>query len=373
MRERVLVTGGAGFIGSHVVDALLARGFDVRVFDNLLDQAHPSGRAQFLTKHAELVVGDLRDRPALDAALRGISAVFHLGAIVGNGQSLVEIRRYVDINSVGTATLLEALIARRAELRRLVVASSMVVYGDGAYACNEHGRQPASRPRERLSRGLWEPVCPICSAVVRPIAIAEDQALSPISPYGICKRDQEELCLQVGRAYRIPTIALRLLCTYGSRQALGNPYTGVAAIWASRLLNGKPPVVFEDGQQQRDFLHVSDAARAFIAALDSSGVCDYQAFNVGSGKTHTIYDLARTLGASLGSALLPKLTGEYREGDIRHCFANLTRALEILKWRATTSLEDGIAELAGWAAEQRPSDRSDHAFDELRQNGVIRS
>jgi dTDP-L-rhamnose 4-epimerase len=372
--ETVLVTGGAGFIGSHLVDALLERGNRVRVLDNLLEQAHPTGTARFLSKHAELMVGDLRDRGSVDRALSGVSLVFHLGAIVGNGQSLIEIRDYVDINAVGTATLLEALAARRGEIRRLVVASSMVVYGDGAYICREHGLLSNSvRPAARLSRRLWEPVCPICSVEVTPAAIPETLPLAPISPYGIGKRDQEELCLCIGRAYRIPTIALRLLCTYGSRQALGNPYTGVAAIWASRLRNGRRPVVFEDGQQRRDFLHVSDAAKAFLAAAAAPAACDYSAFNIGSGQSHTVFDLALALQQALASPLTPELTGEYREGDIRHCFADVSRADHLLGWRAQVSLGGGISELARWAVSEKPADRSEAALAELRRQGVLRS
>jgi dTDP-L-rhamnose 4-epimerase len=369
----VLVTGGAGFIGSHLVDALLARGRRVRVLDNLLEQAHPTGRARFLSAEADLVIGDLRDRAAVDRALAGVSVVFHLGAIVGNGQSLVAIRDYADINAVGTATLLEALAARRGEIRRLVIASSMVVYGDGAYSCREHGvLSNALRPAPRLRQRLWEPLCPHCSAEVEPVAIHEQLPLAPISPYGICKRDQEELCLCVGRAYGIPTIALRLLCTYGSRQALGNPYTGVAAIWASRLLNGRHPLVFEDGEQRRDFLHVSDAARAFIAAAEAPATCDYSAFNVGSGCWHTVLELAVTLQHALGSTLAPELSGEYREGDIRHCIADVARANRELGWSAQVSLRDGLDELAQWAAAETPPDRSEAALAELRQQGIVR-
>jgi dTDP-L-rhamnose 4-epimerase len=373
MSERVLVTGGAGFIGSHLCDALLARGDEVRVLDVLLEQAHPTGSAEFLSKSVELVRGDVRDRAVVDAALAGVQTVFHLAGIVGNGQSMYDIRRYIDLNAVGTATFLEALIARRAQFRRIVLTSSMVVYGDGAYACAEHGTLPfALRPASRLVRNEWEPICPRCGAVVVPVAACEDQPLRPNSVYGISKRDQEELGLVLGRLYELPLIALRLLCTYGSRQALANPYTGVAAIWASRMLNGRAPIVFEDGRQQRDLIHVRDVVRAHLAAADAPPEAVLQAYNVGTGRPFRILDLARLLARALGKDCQPEVTGTYRDGDIRHCFADVQRARDQLGFRAEVSLEDGIAELASWAAGRAPHDGSDEANAELRRLGILR-
>ncbi len=367
------MTGGAGFIGSHLVDALLARGDAVRVLDNLDLQAHPDGTAPHLSKDAELVVGDLRDADAVARSLDGVDVVYHLGGMVGNGQSMIEVRRYVDANSVGTATLLEQLVVRRKHVRRLVVASSMVVYGDGAYCCPEHGELvSAERSAERLAEHHWEPTCPECGRTADPLPISEARSLRPNSVYGISKRDQEELCLVVGRANDLPTVALRYLCTFGSRQALGNPYTGVAAIWAARVLNGRRPAVFEDGAQLRDFVHVSDVAAATIAAADAGPEADFQAFNVGSGRAVTILALARLLVSALESPLAPELSNEYRVGDIRHCFADISRAKGVLGWQPRVDLETGIAELAAWAARQRPDDRSDRANQELRARGVIR-
>jgi dTDP-L-rhamnose 4-epimerase len=367
------VTGGAGFIGSHLVDALLARGDAVRVLDNLDPQAHPDGTARHLSKEAELVVGDLRDPDAVARSLEGINVVYHLGGMVGNGQSMVELRRYTDTNTVGTATLLEQLAARRGKVRRLIVASSMVVYGDGAYSCAEHGEvASADRTSERLAQHRWEPACPQCGRSLDPMAISEARPLRPNSVYGISKRDQEELCLVVGRSLGLPTVALRYLCTYGSRQALGNPYTGVAAIWAARLRNGRRPVVFEDGAQLRDLVHVSDVAAATIAAADAGPDADFQALNIGSGRAHTILALARALIRALDSPLEAELSGEYRIGDIRHCFADISRAQGVLGWRPRVDLESGVAELATWARDEQPHDRSDDANQELRARGVIR-
>jgi dTDP-L-rhamnose 4-epimerase len=345
----------------------------VRVLDSLIEQAHPTGQPRFLSTEAELARFDLRDREAVDRVLRDVDVVYHQGGMVGNGQSMVEVRRYVDVNSVGTATLLEAMAARRDQFRKLVVASSMVVYGDGAYACHGHGVLPfASRPDDRLRRRHWEPICPRCGAEVSPVATSEAQPLRPGSTYGITKRDQEELCLVLGRAYRMPTIALRYLCTYGSRQALGNPYTGVAAIWANRLLHGKPALVFEDGAQQRDLIHVSDVVRANLAAADAPPSADYLAFNIGAGRSVTILELAERLGRALDRPIPPEITGAYREGDIRHCFADVSLARALLGWEPRVTLNEGIGELADWAQTEQAPDRTDLANAELRERGILR-
>jgi len=370
---RALVTGGAGFIGSHLVDTLLAGGATVRVLDNLLAQAHPTGTARYLSKEAELQVGDLRDGAAVARALEGVDTVFHLGGIVGNGQSMYELRLYTDVNVVGTATLLEAMIARRAQFRRLVVASSMVVYGDGAYVCPEHGELRGPPTRELLAgaRRSFEPSCPRCGAEVRPVPTREEHPLTPTSTYGVCKRDQEELSLVVGRSYALPTIALRYLNTYGSRQALSNPYTGVCAIMAMRMILGKAPVIFEDGGQLRDPTHVLDVARATVAAAEAPEGALYRAFNVGVGRPVTLVEMARALGRAVGREIEPQITGEIRRGDIRHCFADVSRAAEHLGFRASVTFEEGARELAQWAVEQRPDDRTDDANAELRRLGLI--
>lgn len=366
--------GGAGFIGSHLVDALVARGHRTRILDNLLEQAHPNGAPPWLNREAELIEGDLRDRAVVDRALEGIEVVFHQAGIVGNGQSMFEIRSYVDINSVGTANLIEAMLARRDQIRRVVVASSMVVYGDGAYLCPEHGRvQRVERPLARLLAANWEPVCAWCGAEVRAMPTPEDHTLAPTSTYGISKRDQEELSLVHGRANGLPTIALRYLNVYGSRQALSNPYTGVAAIIATRLLHRKPPVLFEDAQQRRDFCHVSDVVQANLAAAAAPEEALYRAYNVGTGRSVTILELSRMLAHELAREDIPlSASGEFREGDIRHCFADVSLAKRLLDWEAQIPLEKGISELASWASGQRPVDRTEEANAELRAKGLIR-
>jgi dTDP-L-rhamnose 4-epimerase len=367
----VLVTGGAGFIGSHLVDALLARGERVRVLDNLDPLAHGAGQPAHLAGEAELQVGDLRDAEAVRRALAGVDRVFHLGGVVGNGESMINVRRAVDANCSGTATLMEAVLERRDSVRRLVAASSMVVYGEGSYVCPLHGqRAPALRAPERLRGREWDPVCERCGRELAPVATSEDAPLRPTSVYGITKRDQEELVLVLGRAYGLPTVALRYLNVYGPRQALGNPYTGVAAIFAARLLNGRPPLVFEDGHQIRDLVHVSDVVAGTLAAMDAPGAPGH-AINIATGRRLRIVELARRLARALGSRVEPSVTGEFRAGDIRHCFADVGRARELLGFEATRSLDVGLPELAEWVARQRVDERGDQAVALLRQRGLV--
>ncbi len=372
MSETVLVTGGAGFVGSHLVDALLAAGERVRVLDNLDPLAHPTGELPgHIPADAEVMIVDLRDRAAVKQALKGVDRVFHLGGVVGNGESMVHVRKAVDVNSGGTATLLEAVLERRDRIRRLVAASSMVVYGDGAYACAEHGDSaPPARGVERLRRGEWEPVCGRCGRELRPLPTPEDAPLRPASVYGITKRDQEELVLVLGGAYGLETVALRYLNIYGPRQALGNPYTGVAAIFAARVLAGRRPLVFEDGRQMRDLVHVSDVVRATAAAMDSPRAAG-QALNVATGRGVGIGDLALRIAGAMGSDLEPEVTGEFRAGDIRHCYAATARAKEALGFEASVALEEGLPELARWVAGQTTAERGDEALADLRARGLV--
>ena len=367
----VVVTGGCGFVGSHLVDALLDRGERVRVIDNLDPLAHEAGVPRHLNLAAELIEGDLRDRHAVDRVLEGADRVFHLGGVVGNGESMVNVRRAVDVNSLGTATLLESIIERRDRVRRVVVASSMVVYGEGAYRCEAHGRiAPGLRGAEQLRRHEWEPICPACERPLAPVATDEETPLRPTSVYGITKRDQEELSLVLGRGYGIETVALRYLNIYGSRQALANPYTGVAAIFAARILNGRGPRVFEDGGQLRDLVHVSDVVRATLAAMEAPGAPG-RAINVATGRRLSVLELAAQVAAALGSDLDPEITGEYRAGDIRHCFADTTRATELLGFRAERDLSEGLPELAEWVAGQDVAENGDRAAADLRARGLL--
>ena len=368
-----LVTGGAGFIGSHLVDALLARGEDVRILDNLDPLAHPTGRPpSHLDSRAELQVGDLRSSADVAASLEGVDRVYHLGGIVGNGESMVNVRKAIDSNPGGTATLLEEVIARREQIRRVVVASSMVVYGEGSYRCVAHGVvSPGVRPVAQLRERRWEPVCPQCGNELEPVPVTEDRPLRPVSVYGISKRDTEELALVLGEAYGFEAVALRYLNVYGPRQALGNPYTGVAAIFSARLLGGKAPRVFEDGKQIRDLVHVSDIVAATIAAMEAPGAPGH-AFNVCTGQRIQIGELAGKLSELLAPDLGPEVTGEFRAGDIRHCFADPTLARELLGFEASVRIEDGLPELVAWVAEQTEvTERGDEALEGLRRAGLV--
>lgn len=366
---RALITGGAGFIGSHVAEELLDAGYDVRLLDVLDSQVHEGAVPEYLHEDVELIDGDVRDRDALRRALRGVQAVVHLAAAVGVGQSMYQLHRYVDVNSAGTAVLLETLTGSAVE--RLVVASSMSVYGEGAYARSGDRAllHPPPRSRAQLEKRSWE-LRDEAGHALHPVPTPEHVAPLPSSPYALTKYDQERMCLMYGAAYGLPTVALRLFNVYGPRQALSNPYTGVMAIFACRLLNGKPPIVFEDGAQKRDFVNVRDVARAFRAALERPQA-DGHAINVGSASSLTIGDVARMLADVLGREdLEPRLEGKYRAGDIRHCFADVALAGTLLDYEPRVPLRDGIAELADWLARQTAVDRAAVAAAELDRRGL---
>jgi dTDP-L-rhamnose 4-epimerase len=372
MRERVLVTGGGGFIGSHLVDELLAHGYRVRVLDALAPQVHGSAgdRPAYRAREAELQVGDVRNPEAVRRALTGVDAVCHLAALVGVGQSMYQVERYVAANDLGTAVLLQALIER--PVRRLVVASSMSVYGEGLYLDSD-GRpvEDAGRDPERLRRREWAPV-DADGLPLRPAPTPESKRPQASSVYALSKYVQERLCLLVGGSYGIETVALRFFNVYGPRQALSNPYTGVLAIFAARLLNGKRPLVFEDGEQRRSFIEVRDVARACRLALEAPVAAVGQAFNVGTEHGHTVREVAERLAAVLGRTdLEPEVTGRFRVGDIRHCWADPGLAREVLGFEAEIGLEEGVMALAEWLATQSAEDRIERATDELAARGLV--
>ncbi|MBP7147066.1 MAG: NAD-dependent epimerase/dehydratase family protein [Acidobacteria bacterium] len=370
MSHRILITGGAGFIGSHLADELLAHGHAVRALDTLDAQVHGPGarRPEYLSTEVELLVGDVRDPAAVERALDGVDAVFHFAARVGVGQSMYEIASYTGVNSLGTAVLLEAL-ARR-PVAKLLVASSMSIYGEGLYRVAD-GRRVVSAERTlaQLEAGEWEPRGP-AGEPLDPVPTSEDKAPTLSSVYALGKYDQERLCLMVGRAYAIPTLALRFFNVYGPRQALSNPYTGVLAIFAARLLNGRAPLIFEDGRQQRDFVHVSDVARACRLALEREDAVGL-AINVGSGRASTVAEIADRCARAVGRPeIVPEITGTYRVGDIRHCFADIGRARRLLGFEPRVDLESGLTELAGWLAGRTAVDRVAEARDELERRGL---
>jgi dTDP-L-rhamnose 4-epimerase len=369
---RILVTGGAGFIGSHVVDALVARGDEVRILDNLDTQVH-DGVPGYLTPDAELVRGDVRDREAVRKGLIEVDRLVHLAAAVGVGQSMYEIERYTSINVIGAAVVLEEALAVRDRLEKVVVASSMSIYGEGAYRCPAEDRDVVveARPDTQLEARDWEPRCPSCGAAVQRLPTPESKPLQPTSIYAINKRDHEEMFLAWGRAYRVPTTALRFFNVYGPRQALSNPYTGVAAIFASRLLNDRPPVIFEDGEQSRDFVHVSDITAGVLLGLDP-GAGNGLAINLGTGRAVTVRQVAEVLARHLRKPLEPEIRHEFRAGDIRHCIADIGRARETLGFEPQVTFEDGMHELAGWLRDQEADDRVAEATADLASRGLTR-
>ncbi len=370
-RLNILVTGGAGFIGSHLVDALIERGHRVRILDSLVEQVHGPQPPAHLNQNAEFVKGDVCDSSAVASALEGIDAVYHQAAEVGVGQSMYEIVRYVKANDLGTAVLLEDMIKRPGQFKKLVVASSMSIYGEGAYKNPVTGETlfPQLRPDEQLAAHRWE--FSDGDTPLEPIGTPEDKPLYPTSVYAVSKQDQEQYCLAVGRAYKIPTVALRYFNVYGTRQALSNPYTGVCAIFSSRLLNDQAPTIFEDGEQSRDFVHVSDIVKANLLALETS-TGDYNAFNVGTGRATSVKRIAELLAAGLGKDIAPTIVGKYREGDIRHCVADITKARTLLGYEPSVALEDGLAELLQWLGEQEAEDKVEAATAELAQRSLVK-
>ena len=373
MAEHVLVTGGAGFVGSHLVDALIARGDRVRVLDTLEPQVHgPDGQLPaYWNSRAELVRGSVTDPGVVARALEGIDVVLHQAALVGVGQSMYNMVRYCQVNTLGAAVLLEEVVKRRKQIRKLLVASSMSVYGEGAYRTPQGDtRAPQLRGRDQLGRNEWEMRDPATGTPLAPIPTPETKPLHPTSVYAVTKRDHEELFLTVGYAYRIPTVALRYFNIYGERQALSNPYTGVAAIFSARVLNGQPPVVFEDGKQSRDFVHVSDVIQANLLALETDRA-DYQAVNVGTGRPTTVRQVADAILEALDARdLAPTVLGKFREGDIRHCYADITLARSLLGYEPRVVFADGMRKLVDWVRGQRAVDRFDDAHQQLVTRGL---
>ena len=368
--QKVLITGGAGFIGSHLADELRAHGYRVRVLDLLDPQVHGEARRRpdYLAHEVELVVGDVNDRDKVAQALQGVDAVYHFAAAVGVGQSMYEVAHYTRVNNLGTAVLLEALAKNPVE--RLVVASSMSLYGEGLYrGASGLPRTVGERTLEQLKAGQWE-FLGEDGNVLQPLPTPETKQPALASVYALSKYDQERLCLMIGRAYNIPTVALRFFNAYGPRQALSNPYTGVLAIFAARLLNDNPPAIFEDGLQQRDFVSVYDLARACRLALERPEAAG-EVFNVGSGQPHTVRDIAAKLAKVVGKEqVLPEILGKYRVGDIRHCYADISKARRVLGFTPQVRLEDGLVELSSWLASQAAVDRVAQASAELSARGL---
>jgi dTDP-L-rhamnose 4-epimerase len=379
---KILVTGGAGFVGSHVCDALLERGHAVRALDNLTLQVHEdrNGRPpEYLSREIEFIRGDVRDEAAVERALVGMDAVYHLAAAVGVGQSMYAIREYTETNVLGTAVLLDAIANRhRSHIRKIIVASSMSIYGEGRYI-DPKTRQPvvpAPRTQEQLEAGDWEPLVPGTKRAAEPVPCDERKTVEPASVYAIGKRDQEEMVLTVGRAYGIPAVALRYFNAYGPRQALSNPYTGVAAIFCGNYLTGRQPVIFEDGGQRRDFIHVRDLARANALALEWPEA-DGMAINIGTGRPTSVLQIARMLLRQLDKNKAddpkwqPRIMGKFRAGDVRHCYADIGLARRLMEFEPSIKFEDGINDLIEWVRTQTPIDRMEKALQELTRRKLV--
>jgi dTDP-L-rhamnose 4-epimerase len=367
MPKCLLLTGGAGFIGRHLCLELMTFGHRVRILDNLSEQVHGSAPLS-LPPDIELIRGDIRDPETMSAALRGVDGVIHLAAEVGVGQSMYEIARYVGVNDLGTAVLLEQLT--RDPVERLVVASSMSVYGEGRYT-TEDGTQVHS-VRRGVGRNAfgWDPVLPDGTRLI-PVPTDEEKEPDLASIYALTKYSQERSCLIIGANYGIETVALRLFNVFGPGQALSNPYTGVLANFGARLLNGQPPLVFEDGCQHRDFVHVGDVAQAFRLALDSPAAPG-QIFNIGSGHVYTIEQVAWMLAEAMGQGHIgPKIMDKARAGDVRHCFADIAKARRLLGYRPTQRLETALPVLADWIRQSTAQDRGEHAKRELEAHGLV--
>jgi dTDP-L-rhamnose 4-epimerase len=369
--KQILITGGAGFVGSHLADGLLRVGHRVRILDDLLPQVHQDGAPGYLSSQAELIVGDVRDPNLVREVLSGVDVVFHFAATVGVGQSMYEISRYMSVNTQGTAELLQAMLDTKLRPKKLIVASSMSIYGEGQYVCSACGTAafPPVRPVSQLKAAQWELHCTSCSGVLAPQPTKETKPSEINSIYALSKRDQEELCLIYGRTYELAVTALRFFNIYGTRQALSNPYTGVAAIFAARLINDQAPLVFEDGEQMRDFVSVHDIVRANMLAMERPE-SDGEVINVGCGQPIKIRQVAEILAAALGKDIAPVITQKYRAGDIRHCYADLTKARKLLGYEPQVTHEEGFHELAAWLAHQEAEDKADTMLQELTTYGL---
>lgn len=370
MKGTVLITGGAGFIGSHVASELLRAGYQVRILDSLVTQVHGDtpGRPEYLNEDAEFILGDVRNPEILDEALSGVDAVYHFVALVGVGQSMYQIAEYTSVNNMGTAVLLERLVKHR--IGKLIVASSMSIYGEGLYLTTDGlPYVNAARSLQQLKLHDWEMVTADGSPL-RPIATPETKQPSLASVYALSKYDQEQMCLIAGRAYGLPTVALRFFNAYGPYQSLSNPYTGVLAIFASRLMNGKRPIIFEDGNQLRDFVSVYDIAQACRLALEVDNAHDV-VLNVGSGAAISVKEVARKLAKVLGKDIDPEISGKYRVGDIRHCYPDISLARQVLGYKPRISLEKGMRDLAEWLDRQTAHDRFNEMREELTSRGLV--
>lgn len=369
--NRILVTGGAGFIGSFLIDALINKGCKVVILDNLEEQVHQGKKPSYLNKKAEFIKGDVRDYNACKIAIKGIDAIFHLAAAVGVGQSNYEIKKFIDVNIGGMANLLDILANTKHKVKKIIINSSMTGLGEGNYKCNECGTvRPPLRGEEQLSKKDWEVKCPNCTGRIEPISTSEDAVEYPNSIYAITKKVQQDMLMLFGKTYKIPTVALRCFNVYGPRQSLSNPYTGVTAIFISRIKNNQPAVIYEDGLQSRDFISVHDVVDAMLLSLEGNRA-DHTVLNMGSGHPTSIKEIAETISRLLDKPGLIKTSKEFRKNDIRHCFADMSKTQNLLKWKPKVTLKEGFKELIEWSVGEQAVDRFANAEKELKNRGLL--
>lgn len=369
--KHVLVTGGAGFIGSFLVDSLIEKGYKVRILDNLEKQVHQNKIPSYLNQKAEFIKGDVRDYEVFEKALSGIDVVFHLAARVGVAQSNYEIKDYTDTNIGGMANLFDIIINKKKNIKKVIMTASMTSYGEGNCECRKCGIvKPELRSDDQMKKGKWELKCPNCDSLITPVATKEDSSVNNNSIYALTKNVQEELLIFLGNLYKIPVVSLRCFNVYGPRQSLSNPYTGVTAIFIARLKNNKPPVIYEDGMQTRDFISVHDVVDGLIKAMEERKA-DYQIMNMGSGTPTSITDIAKTLALLLKKNIKPVLTYQFRKNDIRNCFADISKAEKILDWKPKINLKDGMKELIVWSEHVESNDLFEKAEKELRAKKLL--
>lgn len=370
--KNILITGGAGFIGSHLTDHLINQGYHVRILDNLHPQIHPTGKPPaYLNKRAEFIKGDVVNRRDWLKSLKNIDAVFHFAAAVGVGQSMYEIERYVRDNCVGSAILLDILANRKHSVNKMIVAASMSSFGEGMYKCPKCSlvQQPALRIARDMEKGIWEPRCTNCRSQLNMVPTDEEARLQSPSVYAITKKTQEELFISIGKAYRIPAVSLRFFNAFGPRQSLSNPYNGVAAIFLSRVKNNKPPLINEDGEQTRDFIHIKDMVKICELALVKNEA-NYETFNVGSGMPTTINEVAEVCIKLYKSRLKTELTGKFRSFDVRHCFADTSKMKRLLGYTPKISFSEGMKDVFEWSKKEQATDMVEMAMKELEKRGL---
>ncbi len=372
---KILVTGGAGFIGSHLVDELILKGHEVIVYDNLEPQTHGSEQKipEYLNKNIKFARADIRDKQSLGSIIAEVDAIYHLAAMLGIGQSMYQIERFVDVNSRGSAILLDFIVNTNHNVKKLIVASSNTIYGEGRYSCHDCGLvAPKLRSKEQLSKADWELNCPKCGKKVVPVPTDEDKPFDCESVYALTKLDEEKLFMMTGKAYGINTTALRFFNVYGSRQALSNPYTGVCAIFSTALLCGKSPIIYEDGKQTRDFVHVKDIVQGLVLAMEKPESRN-EVFNVGTGIATSIEDAANTLASLINPKIKPDIQGKFRPGDTRHCYADISKIKKKLGYSPKVKFSEGMKELVGWVKQQtgKIEDKSEQANEELRKKGLL--